>query len=46
MVEISEKTKLIGACERYELIHDHDELSHVLAPKAPTKSDPKCCEKG
>jgi hypothetical protein len=41
MGEISRKLKLTGARERYESIHDHDKLSHVLAPKAPIKFDPK-----
>jgi hypothetical protein len=41
MGEISGKPKLTGTHERYESIHDHDELSHVLAPKAPIKFDPK-----
>jgi hypothetical protein len=45
MGEISGKPKFIGARERYESIHDHDELSHVLAWKSPIKSDPKHCEK-
>jgi hypothetical protein len=44
MGEFSGQPKLIGARERYESIHDHDELSHVLAPKSPIKSDPKRCE--
>jgi hypothetical protein len=44
MGEISGKPKLIGAHERYESIHDHDELSHVLAPKSPIKYNPKRCE--
>jgi hypothetical protein len=39
--EISGKSKLIGAHERNESIHNHDELSHVIAPKRCEKDERK-----
>jgi hypothetical protein len=41
MGEISGKPKLIGTRERYESIHYHDELSHVVAPNAMKRMNKK-----
>jgi hypothetical protein len=41
MGEISGKPKLIGSRERYESIHYHDELSHVVAPNTVKRMNKK-----
>jgi hypothetical protein len=41
MGEFQEELKLNSAQGRNEPIDDRDELSHVLAPKDPTKFEPK-----
>jgi hypothetical protein len=44
--EFQEELELNSAQGRNESIDERDELSHVLAPKGPTKSEPKLSQNG